>query len=158
MKGKGWALVCLTMNSWNSLWSGYAAFLANADCYPVCARCVSGTITPLSEHSPASQFLNSEVQVLCLPPWSSRLLPPCYLPYVKSSSLPISPPELAPTEMAKNLPYWTFVTKKSHILTMPVSIQTASHSPHPTHPSSPILFLCSERQRENQKSTARVYI
>lgn len=109
-------------------------------------QCEPRVSPALSLLSQSSQFLNSEVQVLWLPPWSSRLLPPHYLPYVKSSSLPIGPPELVPTKMAKNLPYWIFVTKNSHILTIPVSIQTASHSPHPTPPIPPLQFFSSAQK------------
>lgn len=46
----------------------------------------------------------------------------------------------------------------SHIHSIPASMQIAVHPPQSALLPSPVHFLCSERQRDSQISTAQVYI
>lgn len=103
----------------------------------VCQVCLSheahlpqSTTTPhRSFHSTVPGYGNSSSSS------STTILPastPRCLPYVKASSLAISPPGLVPTRVTKNqLPFILCPRHKgnSHIHTMPVSMQNALH-PH----------------------------
>lgn len=122
--------VNLTAKSWNSLHSGYTAFLANTDWYPLLVGCVSSMRHICLEDHPLHSSCIWEFKFIFFHRDLPSFHPQLYTSW-KASSLAISSPEPVPTRLAKNLPHHTLDTNNSHILNMPGSTQTASCLPHP---------------------------
>lgn len=87
-------------------------------------------------------------------------IPSCS-PHINVSSLAISFPKLVPpqkiTKTQLPFPLCTWQWENAHIFSMPVSIQTASHLPHPVLPLSPFFPLLRKIERQFEIHGLSVY-